>query len=293
MISKRCAKAEAWLRAQATTHGWEKATKLQGRETAQGLIAVLSSPSNAIMLEMNCETDFVARNKKFQGLVQKVAEACFATLEGSKNTSTLYTHILELDELSNVPLGGSAVKDEVAISIGEIGENIQPRRALLVQASKPVLLSGYTHPAVPEAERQKFVQFGKYGAIVAYKVSDDKGGGKGRVAEIGRQLCQHVVGMNPTEIGSMDAPPPAKKDPPVVEEQAGTPEEAQPQGEDNFDSTEFKAKSTVEEDETVLLNQEFLLDPELTVREFLVENAVEVLYFNNFHVGQSDQSKSN
>lgn len=80
--------AEKWLRSEAQTHGWEKATKLQGRATAQGLISVLASPNNAVMLEMNCETDFVARNKKFQNLVQKVTQACFAASEKSKGTSS-------------------------------------------------------------------------------------------------------------------------------------------------------------------------------------------------------------
>lgn len=57
------------------------------------------------------------------------------------------------------------------------------------------MLSGYTHPASPEAEKQRLVQFGKFGAVVAYKVlKPDVAKNSARVAEIGRQLCQHVVG---------------------------------------------------------------------------------------------------
>ena len=76
------------MKDQAQAHGWEKATKLQGRVTAQGLVSVLANNSNAVMLETNCETDFVARNKKFQSLVQKVTQGCFhyATEQNEEKT---------------------------------------------------------------------------------------------------------------------------------------------------------------------------------------------------------------
>lgn len=77
-----CLQAESWLRSQAQAHGWEKATKLQGRATAQGLVSILSSQHNAVMMEVNCETDFVARNKKFQSLVQKLTNSCYTFSKG-------------------------------------------------------------------------------------------------------------------------------------------------------------------------------------------------------------------
>jgi elongation factor Ts len=69
--------AEDWLKTEAQAHGWEKATKLRGRATAQGLVSILSSPNNTVMTEINCETDFVARNSKFQTLVEKITQGTF------------------------------------------------------------------------------------------------------------------------------------------------------------------------------------------------------------------------
>jgi translation elongation factor EF-Ts len=79
-------KAETWLRNQAQAHGWEKATKLQGRATAQGLVSIIASHNNAVMTEINCETDFVARNKKFQTLVNRITQACYSVSGGQKES---------------------------------------------------------------------------------------------------------------------------------------------------------------------------------------------------------------
>lgn len=98
-----------------------------------------------------------------------------------------------------VPIRGEkeefSTQDEIALAIGDIGENIKPRRGLFLQSTEPsLLLSGYTHPASPEAEKQRLVQFGKFGAIVAYRVGGVTAKNTGLVEEIGRQLCQHIVG---------------------------------------------------------------------------------------------------
>lgn len=71
-------KAEAWLRDQAQKEGWAKATKLQDRVAVQGLVGVKYKPEDGIgvLVEVNCETDFVARNAKFQELVSTIAECC-------------------------------------------------------------------------------------------------------------------------------------------------------------------------------------------------------------------------
>ena len=67
--------AEAWLQEQAQKEGWSKATKLKGRTTAQGLIGVMRNKHSATMVEVNCETDFVAKNSEFQGFVGQAAAA--------------------------------------------------------------------------------------------------------------------------------------------------------------------------------------------------------------------------
>lgn len=69
-------KAEKWLKDQAQAMGWSKATKLEGRKTTQGLVAVAVEQNNGALLEVNCETDFVARNKKFQEMVENAVKTC-------------------------------------------------------------------------------------------------------------------------------------------------------------------------------------------------------------------------
>lgn len=71
-----CLQAEKWLREQAQTLGWSKATKLEGRITKQGLVGICISNNIGAMIEVNCETDFVARNKTFQQFVASATEAC-------------------------------------------------------------------------------------------------------------------------------------------------------------------------------------------------------------------------
>lgn len=70
--------AEAWLKEQAQKEGWAKATKLQDRSAVQGLVGVNCNPEEGtgILVEVNCETDFVARNSKFQDMVALVTESC-------------------------------------------------------------------------------------------------------------------------------------------------------------------------------------------------------------------------
>lgn len=70
--------AEAWLKEQAQALGWSKATKLEGRQTRQGLVAVALEGNNAILVELNCETDFVARNNTFKTMAETAARACLA-----------------------------------------------------------------------------------------------------------------------------------------------------------------------------------------------------------------------
>lgn len=69
--------------------GWSKATKLEGRQTSQGLIAVSVKGNTGVMVELNCETDFVARNKNFQEMAEKAANACFLFVTKSRSQSPL------------------------------------------------------------------------------------------------------------------------------------------------------------------------------------------------------------
>lgn len=78
LINFEFLKAEEWLKEQALKLGWNKAYKLAGRKTFQGLVAVTTNQKSGTMVEVNCETDFVARNSLFRKFVSNITEMCFS-----------------------------------------------------------------------------------------------------------------------------------------------------------------------------------------------------------------------
>ena len=111
--------AEKWLREQAQAQGWAKAQKLQGRNTSQGLLGVLVRADTAAMVEVNCETDFVARNQQFVSLLQQVAASCVANSSGEAAAAEmeLSTTAISPGELGTSPSveAGKTVGDLVAL----------------------------------------------------------------------------------------------------------------------------------------------------------------------------------
>ncbi|XP_020291728.1 elongation factor Ts, mitochondrial [Pseudomyrmex gracilis] len=187
-------KAEAWLKEQAQQQGWVQAAKLQGRNTTQGLIAVTVDGSHAAVAEINCETDFVARNKKFHNLAETVVTAILNHTKSQEVQTEVQRTIFHTDSLKSLAApDGKSLADHSALTIGNLGENITLRRALAISVSLPnVTLFGCTHPApmnpIP-------VSFGKYGALVAIKCKHSD-------HMLGTQLCQHIIGMDPQKIGN-------------------------------------------------------------------------------------------
>ncbi|CAK9799399.1 Elongation factor Ts, mitochondrial [Anthophora quadrimaculata] len=242
------AKAEQWLKDQAQIEGWSQATKLQSRLTTQGLIAMITKKNHGALVEINCETDFVARNKKFHDLAEIIVSTVLKhgmTIEPNSliNKTLLYTEsITKLSADDGKNLG-----DHSALTIGSIGENVNIRRALCMSVQPGVYLYGCTHPSpinpVPSS-------FGRYGALVAIKSNKNK-------EVLGMQLCQHIIGMNPVKIGD-------------------------PKVDEPFDNIE---------DEPVMLYQEFLLDPSLSIQQLLQSEQIEVLDFARFEIGETMEGK--
>ncbi|CAH0602913.1 unnamed protein product [Chrysodeixis includens] len=239
-------KAEVWLNEQAQAMGWAKATKLAGRAAAQGLVAVKYDKSHGALVELNCETDFVAKNDKFQKMIEDATTACFKFAHTHMQGKGPITKMeLDSEQLANLSTeNGKKLSEMLALFIGSVGENAVLRRAECWKANNDsVKIAGYTHPA-PAAPAE--YSAGKYGALLAYKQGDD-------TIDVGRQLCQHIVGMNPKKIGNKEKDHPAK----------------------NVD------------DETTLIFQEYLLDPSYTVEEVLDQNKVELLEYKRFSCGEA------
>ncbi|XP_054882844.1 elongation factor Ts, mitochondrial [Poeciliopsis prolifica] len=192
------AQAESWLHEQAQKEGWSKASKLEGRKAKEGLIGLFVGKQAAAMVEVNCETDFVARNEKFQQLVKDVTLATLAHHQDKNQNPTGYIKsVLSGDELNVLSVGeGCSLADRVALTIGRLGENMSLKRAVTVGVPAEWHIGSYVHGNV---SGQTEVTMGRYGALVVFQ------GGKDEERHtLGRKLGQHVVGEAPLSLGNMD-----------------------------------------------------------------------------------------
>ena len=163
--------AQDWLRKK----GLSKAAKKAGRVAAEGLIGALTAGTKGVVVEVNSETDFVARNGQFQGLVKMIAQVA---LEIGAN----------VEKIKAAKVGNVTVETAISDAIATIGENMTLRRAAQLEVGKGVV-SSYVHNAVIEGA-------GKMGVIVALEST-------GKIDELnhlGRQLAMHVAAANPLAI---------------------------------------------------------------------------------------------
>lgn len=147
----------------------------------------------------------------------------------------------ELKTADNKSLG-----DKLALMIGNVGENASLRRALCFKANNSALLTGLAHPTATIASPND-PQLGKYGAIVVMKSINNPN------VEINKNICQHIVGMNPKKIGVKDIDEP----------------------------------NEIKDDEQCLIYQEYLLEPSITVDELLNENGIKIIDFQRFECGEN------
>jgi len=160
--------AQDWLRKK----GLSKAAKKAGRVAAEGLIAALTKGTKGVVVEVNSETDFVARNEHFQGLVKMVAQVALGV--GA-----------DIEKIRAAKVGDITVENAISDAIATIGENMTLRRAAQLEVGKGVV-SSYVHNAVTEGA-------GKMGVIVAL----ESAGKTDELALVGRQLAMHVAAANP------------------------------------------------------------------------------------------------
>jgi elongation factor Ts len=169
-----------WLR----TRGLAKAAKKAGRVAAEGLIGVYVEGNRGAIVEVNSETDFVARNDQFQTLVGNVAKLALAA-EGD---------VTVLSEMA-YPGTGRSVSAEITNAIATIGENMNLRRAAGLTVSDGVVGS-YVHNTVKPG-------LGKLGILVALQST----GNKDVLAALGKQLAMHIANTNPLSVSPDDLDP--------------------------------------------------------------------------------------
>ena len=174
--------AQDWLRKK----GLSKAAKKAGRVAAEGLIGALTAGTRGVVVEVNSETDFVARNGQFQGLVKMIAQVALDV--GA-----------DVEKIKAAKVGNVTVETAIADAIATIGENMTLRRAASLEVGKGVV-SSYVHNAVIEGA-------GKMGVIVALEFA----GKADELAALGKQLAMHVAATNPQALDPAGLDPAAVK----------------------------------------------------------------------------------
>ena len=229
-----------WLRKK----GLAAAAKKSGRVAAEGLIAALAEGKEGVLLELNSETDFVARNDQFQDFARKSAEVALKTkssiegLKGEKHPS------------------GKTVEEELTTMIATIGENMNLRRVAHLKVDQGTVVSYVHSPVVPG--------LGKIGVLVALESAGDTT----KLAALGKQLAMHVAAARPEALSVADVDPDAlSRERSVLTEQAiasgKTPEIA-------AKMVEGRIRKYYEE--VVMLEQVFVIDGETKIAK-VIENA--------------------
>lgn len=229
-----------WLRKK----GIAKADKKAGRTAAEGLIGAASDGEKAVLVEVNSETDFVARNDTFQAIVRNIAQTALKA-DGS----------LEAVAAATYPGSSKTVADTIKDAVGTIGENLSLRRVAMLDV-KPGVVATYVHNSVSDG-------LGKMGVLVAIETEGDK-----EVARaFGRQVAMHVAATNPLALTDSEVDPAA-----VEREKAIFVEQARQSGKpENIIEKMVEGRLRKFYEEVVLLSQAFVMNPDHSVEAALKE----------------------
>ena len=234
-----------WLRKK----GLSAAAKKSGRVAAEGLIGAVTAGQKGALIEVNSETDFVARNEAFQGFVSGLA-ALSLTHEGD----------LAALVAADFPGSGRTVADELTQNIATIGENMTIRRAE-VQAVETGLVVSYVHNASAPG-------LGKIGVLVALESTGDAG----KLEALGKQVAMHIAATAPQSLSIEDLDPTLiDREREVLSDQArasGKPEEIIGK------MVEGRLRKFYEE--AVLLEQVFVIDNETKVGKVVEKAAADI-----------------
>ncbi|MGB0507799.1 MAG: translation elongation factor Ts [Pikeienuella sp.] len=223
-----------WLR----TKGLAKAAKKSGRTAAEGLVAVAVADGVGVAVEVNSETDFVARNAEFQEMVASIASTA--------------TGVADLEGLLAADMDGKSVADTVVAKVATIGENMNVRRMARIEADT---VATYIHTAAAPG-------MGKIGVLVGVNGADKAG-----AEAIGKQVAMHVAATSPASLSEADL------DQTLVErEKAVLTEQARESGKpDNVIEKMIVGRMNKFFQEVCLLKQAFVINPDLTVEKAVKE----------------------
>lgn len=234
-----------WLR----TKGLAKAAKKSSRVAAEGLVAVATSDGKGVAVEVNSETDFVAKNSDFQDMVKAIATAAL--------------DVSNTDELASASIDGKTVTDTLTDNIAKIGENMTLRRMQTIEAERVVT---YVHNSATQ-------DMGQIGVLVAIN---------GDNTEFARQVAMHVAAANPQALSA------AELDQSIVEREKNIlTEQARESGKpEQVIEKMIQGRMKKFLAEVTLLGQDFVINPDLTVEAAAKEAGVEIVSYVRMAVGE-------
>jgi elongation factor Ts len=236
------------------TKGLAKAAKKSGRTAAEGLVAVNVAAGVGVAVEVNAETDFVGKNADFQKMVGGISAVALG--------------VDDTDALKAADMNGKTIEQTVTDAVAVIGENMSVRRMVKLEGTCVV---SYVHNAAAEG-------MGKIGVLVALSGDNEA---------FGKQVAMHVAAVNPASLSEADL------DPAVVEKEKNV--------QMDIARESGKPEAVIEKmivgrmkkymGEVTLLNQSFVVNPDLTVGAAAAEAGVEITGFVRLEVGEGIEKK--
>ena len=251
-----------WLR----TKGLAKAAKKADRVAAEGLVGVAVADGRGVAVEINSETDFVAKNADFQSLVREVTKVALQTGDS-------------VEVVRAADLNGKTVDEVIQESIARIGENMTLRRLHVLEGDTVV---SYVHNAATDG-------MGKIGVLVALKGPADK------AKEIGKQFAMHIAATSPLALSE------GHLDPVVLERELAV--QTAKALEENASSAKPKPDAVIHNNiipgrmkrflaENTLLGQAFVVNPDVTVEQAAKDAGVEITGYARVAVGEGVEKKA-
>jgi elongation factor Ts len=239
-----------WLR----TKGLAKAAKKSGRVAAEGLVGVATDGGVGVAVEINSETDFVAKNADFQQMVTGITAAALG--------------VSDVDALKSASMDGKTVDEIVSDKIALIGENMSVRRMARVEGD---IVGSYIHTAAADG-------MGRIGVLVALKGGDDA---------IAKQIAMHIAATSPASLSEADL------DQAVVErEKSILTEQARESGKpEAVIEKMIVGRMKKFFSEVTLVNQAFVMNPDITVGQAAADAGAEIVAFTRTEVGEGIEKK--
>ncbi len=246
-----------WLR----TKGLAKAAKKADRVAAEGLVGVTVSGGRGVAVEINSETDFVAKNADFQKLVGGITAAALS--------------VDDLEALKGAEMGDKTVEESLTGAIATIGENMTLRRMAVIEGDA---VAAYVHNAAADG-------MGKIGVLVALKGTDNG---------IGKQLAMHIAATAPLSLDEASLDPAVLEREREVQTQKALEENAtaaKPKPDAVIHNNIIPGRMKKYLEEVTLTGQKFVINPDLTVAQAAEEAGVQITGFVRMAVGEGIEKK--